>query len=283
MRALLVDSSNRCEHEGSQRWLDPSEASARGLSVRMTGLTCRFGQQLVLDDVSMNLRAGEIVALLGASGAGKSTLLRHVAGLVAPDAGSGEICVGDQLVQSGGKIQQNIRQIRADIGFVFQQFNLVERVSLFKNVLMGHLSRMPLHRRLAGWFSEAEKRDAMRALAMVDLESHAMQRAGTLSGGQQQRGAIARAMVQRARLVLADEPIASLDPESARLVMDGLREINRRDGVTVLVSVHQIEHAKRTCDRIIALRNGKIFSDGPVDEFRQPQIDALYGRTSSSP
>lgn len=249
---------------------------AGGGAVCVEQLDCTFGRFKALKEINLRVETGEMVALIGSSGAGKSTLLRLIAGLVVGDSHKGSIRVGEQLVQANGVVSRDVRSIRSNIGFVFQQFNLVDRMSLLKNVLVGHLSKMPLYRRLFGIFTYEERLAAMRALRFVGLEDHALQRASTLSGGQQQRAAIARAMVQQAKVILADEPIASLDPESARLVMDGLREMNQRDGVTVLVSVHQIDHAKRSCDRVVALRAGEVYCDCPVAELNDQRVEQLY-------
>lgn len=219
-----------------------------------------------------------MVALIGSSGAGKSTLLRLIDGLIPADCASGEIRVGGRLVQSSGRICADIRALRGEIGFIFQQFNLVDRLSLLMNVLAGHLAKVPLPRRLLRLFNHQEKLAAMQALQMVGLAEYATQRAGTLSGGQQQRAAIARTMVQGAKVILADEPIASLDPESARLVMESLRQLNRRDGVTVIVSVHQLEQAKRFCDRIVSLRDGRIYCDCRSAELSDELVEQLYER-----
>lgn len=255
-----------------------ANASRVGYAVSVVDATRTFGKRKALDSVNLTIASGEMVALIGSSGAGKSTLLRLIDGLSPADSSSGEILVGGRLVQSSGQISRDIRALRAEIGFIFQQFNLVDRLSLLMNVLTGHLARVPLHRRLIRLFNHREKLAAMQALQSVGLADYATQRAGTLSGGQQQRAAIARMMVQGAKLILADEPIASLDPESARFVMDSLRQLNKRDGVTVIVSVHQLEHAKRFCDRIVALREGKIYCDCSVEALTDQMIEQLYER-----
>jgi phosphonate transport system ATP-binding protein len=180
-------------------------------------------------------------------------------------------------VQRRGRFARGIRKRRAAIGFIFQQFNLVHRLTLITNVLTGLLAQMPLHRRLLGWFTRREKSAAMAALAAVDMSEYASQRAGTLSGGQQQRGAIARAIVQGAKVILADEPIASLDPESARLVMEGLRRMNHDRNATIVVSVHQIEYARRYCDRVIALKDGQIVHDAAASSLEENTLRGIFG------
>ncbi|AUT50352.1 phosphonate ABC transporter ATP-binding protein [Achromobacter sp. AONIH1] len=230
-----------------------------------------------LDDVSLQVADGEMVALLGASGSGKSTLLRHLAGFVAGDAGSGSVTVNGQLIQRRGKLSRQVRGARASIGFVFQQFNLVGRLPVITNVLTGMLPRVPLWRSLTRWFRRDEVRAGLDALAQVGIDDYAFQRASTLSGGQQQRAAIARTLVQNARVILADEPIASLDPESSRRVMDTLAQINRSRKVAVVVSLHQVDVALRYCPRVVALRHGKVVFDGPSANLTPAMLSELYG------
>ncbi|MBV8536443.1 MAG: phosphonate ABC transporter ATP-binding protein [Alphaproteobacteria bacterium] len=237
-----------------------------------------YGASTALKQVSLSIAAGEMVALIGASGSGKSTLLRHVSGLVAGDRdGTGAIRVFGEIVQSNGRVAARVRDLRGQIGFVFQQFNLVSRLSVLTNVLTGCLGAVPQWRSLVGFFTRSERRNALRALARVGMAERAHQRASTLSGGQQQRAAIARALVQKARVILADEPIASLDPESARRVMEILSTINREDGTTVVVSLHQVGFALRYCQRVVALDRGQVVFDGPAAALSQDRLRAIYG------
>lgn len=249
-----------------------------GAALSIAGLSKSFGApRLALSSVDIELAPGEMVALIGASGSGKSTLLRHVAGFVAGDAGSGAIRVADAVMQNDGRMSSGIRAKRTQVGFIFQQFNLVGRLSVMTNVLAGLLTRVPGWRSLLLRFTAAEKTEALIALKSVGIEDLAWQRASTLSGGQQQRVAIARALVQRARLILADEPIASLDPESARNVMEILARINREQGITVLVSLHQVQFALRYCLRTVALRSGEVVYDGPSSALTPQLLRELYG------
>lgn len=245
------------------------------VAIKISNLSKTFSCCKALQDVSLDIWSGEMVALIGASGSGKSTLLRHVAGFVAADGG--EIAVMDRVVQRGGKIAPNIRRLRAEIGFVFQQFNLVGRLSVMTNVLTGLLYRTSLWRGLLMRFSLAERQQAMEALAGVGMEHCAWQRAATLSGGQQQRAALARCLVQRAKVILADEPIASLDPESARNVMELLAGMNRERGCTVVVSLHQVEFALKYCPRTVALHGGRVVYDGPSAALTPQLLGELYG------
>jgi phosphonate transport system ATP-binding protein len=219
-----------------------------------------------------------MVALIGASGSGKSTLLRHIPGFVAGDAG--EIAVFGRTMQSDGRISRTIRRDRASVGFVFQQFNLVGRLPVITNVLVGRLHASVWWRRLLLRFARADRQAALCSLAEVGIEQTAWQRASTLSGGQQQRAALARCLVQQARLVLADEPIASLDPESSRRVMELLARMNREHGCTVLVSLHQVDFAIRYCPRTIALNAGRIVYDGPSAALTPALLGVLYGSSA---
>ena len=231
-----------------------------------------------LRDISLNIQKGEMVALIGASGSGKSTLLRHVAGLVVADGGSQSLIeIEGQCVQQNGALSKNIRHVRSQIGFVFQQFNLVDRLPVLVNVLVGLLHKMPLWRSWLRMFNHGERSMALEALGRVGIADCHAQRASTLSGGQQQRAAIARTLVQGAKVVLADEPIASLDPESSRKVMDILARINREDQCTVVVSLHQVEVAMKYCPRVIALHQGQVVYDGPSAALTPQLLRELYG------
>ncbi len=249
------------------------------MAVHIKNLDKHFaGGKHALKNISLDIKPGEMVALIGASGSGKSTLLRHVAGLMAGDSTRGSVIeVNGRCIQREGRIDRHIRTTRADVGFVFQQFNLVDRLPVLVNVLAGRLHAMPWWRSLTRWFNPFERAQAMDALQRVGiLECHA-QRASTLSGGQQQRAAIARTLVQGARVVLADEPIASLDPESSRNVMEILSRINREDGCTVVVSLHQVDMAMRYCPRVVALHQGRVVYDGPSAALTPTLLRELYG------
>jgi phosphonate transport system ATP-binding protein len=243
----------------------------------------------VLDDVSFTIGRGEMVALIGASGSGKSTLIRSIAGLVKIDRpnipGQGEPVEGsiDLLgltMQRGGRIHDQANALRTKVGIVFQQFNLVPRLPVLTNVLMGTLGRLPGWRGTLGLFPREDKARAMVALARVGIAEQALKRGSQLSGGQQQRAAIARALVQGADVIIADEPIASLDPSSARRVMDILADLNRTERITVLVSLHQVEYAMSYCARTIALRDGRVVYDGPSKALTPAFLAELYGSES---
>lgn len=245
------------------------------LSIRNVSRT--FGTRRALDNVSLEIGRGEMVALIGPSGSGKSTLLRSISGLQAIDPGSGVIEAFGGPVQSSGKVSSRVRETRIRIGFIFQQFNLVGRLSLFTNVALGSLGRIPFLRGLFGAWPAETSSAVMAALARVGVAEYAGQRANTLSGGQQQRGAIARALVQRAKIILADEPVASLDPVSARKVMEILRDLNRTDGLTLVVTLHQVDYALRYCDRVVALKEGRIVYDGVAQGLDKDRLIDIYG------
>ncbi len=246
-------------------------------AVKVTTLSKTFACCKALDSVSLDIRPGEMVALIGASGSGKSTLLRHIAGLARGDGDRGSIEVEGRPMQTLGRLAAGIRRNRAGIGFVFQQFNLVGRLPVMTNVLTGSLARLPPWRSLTGLFPRAEKALAAEALDRVGILDKAWVRASALSGGQQQRAAIARTLVQKARIILADEPIASLDPESSRRVMETLARINAEDRTTVVVSLHQVDFATRYCSRAIALKTGAVVYDGPSAALTPDLLRNLYG------
>jgi phosphonate transport system ATP-binding protein len=233
-----------------------------------------------LDGVTASILPGECVGLLGASGSGKSTLLRSICGLERLDGKDSAVHIFGQVLQAQGGLSADIRQMRRHTGIIFQQFNLVGRMNVLSNVLTGLLPRMPLWRSLTGHFTREEQMEALQALASVGLADYAFQRASTLSGGQQQRAAVARALLQGARILLADEPVSSLDPESARRVMDLLHHLNRTKGMTLVVSLHNVAMARKYCDRIIALRAGELVFDGPPMALDDARLRSLYGTSS---
>jgi phosphonate transport system ATP-binding protein len=245
--------------------------------LQVRGVSKTFGKRRALDGVSLDVNKGEMVALIGPSGSGKSTLLRSIDGLQTIDKGDGVITAFGTTTQAKGKVGEKVRDARIRIGFIAQQFNLVGRLSLFTNVALGSLGRISYLQGLFGRWPEETKQAAMQALHRVGISDYAGQRANTLSGGQQQRGAIARALVQKAKIILADEPVASLDPVAARKVMEILRELNRQDGLTVIVTLHQVDYALRYCDRVVALKAGKVVYDGPPSGLQKPKLVEIYG------
>ncbi|WP_313887624.1 phosphonate ABC transporter ATP-binding protein [Nodosilinea sp. LEGE 07088] len=259
--------------ESSHRHIE--SAATESVAVEVTSLTKTFKHKLALRGVSLSVNDGEMVALVGASGSGKSTLLRNINGLQQADRG--QVAVFGSLLQSDGHLHSKVRQLRSQIGFIFQQFNLVNRLSVLDNVLAGYLSQVSTGRALGRWFSQEEKLRALSALEQVGILDQAYKRASTLSGGQQQRVAIARCLMQGAKIILADEPIASLDPESARRVMEMLVQLNREWGITVITSLHQVQMVRHYFDRSVALRDGEVHFDGPTLQLDDRRLDDIYG------
>jgi phosphonate transport system ATP-binding protein len=232
---------------------------------------------VALNGVSFEVKAGERVALLGASGSGKSTLIRAISGLEMLDANSGAITVCGSEIQANGKIHPEVRKIRSSIGVIFQQFNLVNQLDVITNVLIGIGSQKNIFELVLKKFTLEEKALAMDVLENVGMADFAYQRASTLSGGQQQRVAVARALIKGSKILLADEPVASLDPESARKVMDLIVSVSDQYGLTLITSLHQIHIAKKCCDRTIALNKGQLVFDGPTNQLDKNALAKLYG------
>jgi phosphonate transport system ATP-binding protein len=244
-------------------------------AVEVINLTKAFKGRQALKQISFEIKDGEMVALVGASGSGKSTLLRNLNGL--QEATEGSVKIYGIPLQVNGRFHSKIRWLRSQIGFIFQQFNLVNRLTVLENVLVGGLSQISSSRSTLRLFTREEKERALIALERVGILDQADKRASLLSGGQQQRVAIARCLMQGARIILADEPIASLDPESARKVMELLTSLNRDNGITIITSLHQIQMVQRFYERIIALRDGAVVFDGRTDELNDQKLNSIYG------
>jgi phosphonate transport system ATP-binding protein len=232
-----------------------------------------FGKVDALKSVSLTIPEGQMVGVIGRSGAGKSTLLRMINRLAEPT--SGQISWNGQAV-SGLRGRELLRW-RARCAMIFQQFNLVPRLDVITNVLLGRISRHGTLPSLVKRFTEQERAMAVLALERLDCAQLALQRAETLSGGQQQRVAIARALMQEPDVVLADEPIASLDPRSAIQVMQALRAINREDGITVICNLHTLDTARQYCDRIVGIAAGAVLFDGLPSELSPEMVRRIYG------
>lgn len=240
--------------------------------LELSGLTRRFGTTLAVSDLSIEIKAGSFVGVIGRSGAGKSTVLRMVNRLVEPTSGRIVFDGVDVTALRGSAL----REWRARAAMIFQQFNLVPRLDVLTNVLLGSISRRPTLSSLVGHFSQQDRAMAVEALERLDLMTYAFQRAGTLSGGQQQRVAIARALMQRPVILLADEPIASLDPRNAARVMESLKTINGEDGITILCNLHTIDAARQYSDRIIGMANGRVVFDGSPIELTSATMREIY-------
>ena len=225
-----------------------------------------------LNNVSLNITEGDFVIIVGMSGAGKSTLLRTINNLVKPT--EGEVIVDSRNVTNASK--KEMKSIRSDIGMIFQTFNLVNRSSVLKNVLTGRLSQVSTIRSIFGMWPQKDKDIAFESLNKVEILEKAYVRGSNLSGGQQQRVGIARAMVKKPALILADEPVASLDPMISFQVLSLLKEISLSQGITVLCNLHQVDFALRFADRIIGLSEGRIVMDKPVKEVDGEYIHKIY-------
>ena len=226
-----------------------------------------------LTDVSFTVAPGEFLVVIGLSGSGKSTLLRCLNRLVEPTAGTIRFQGRDVTAAS----PQELREIRRRIGMIFQHFNLVRRASVLTNVLAGRLGYLPPAWALANYFPPALARRAAANLDRVGIVQKVFTRAGSLSGGQQQRVGIARALMQEPALILADEPVASLDPVTSHSVLRYIEELNKKDGITVLCSLHFLSLARRYATRIIALRSGQLAFDGRPHEIDEDRFKAIYG------
>lgn len=246
--------------------------------LQIQALSKRFADTHAVRDVSLEIGAGEMVGVIGSSGAGKSTMLRLLNRLIEPTSGK-VLFQGQDITALKGK---ELRHWRAQCAMIFQQFNLVPRLDVLTNVLLGRVSYNATLPMMVRHFSSADRAMAAQALDRVNLLPQALQRADTLSGGQQQRVAIARALIQQPKIILADEPIASLDPRNAQMVMDSLKQINQTDGLTVLCNLHTLDTAKHYCDRIVAMQHGAVVFNGSPDQLDSKTIRAIYGGQSDA-
>ena len=225
-----------------------------------------------LKDIDLTIGQGEFVAIIGLSGAGKSTLIRTINRM--HDITNGTLTVdGTDVMQLHGK---SLRAFRRRIGMIFQSFNLVTRTTVIKNVLTAFVPELPWWRAALGIFTKAEKTDALEALDKVGILDKAFVRADQLSGGQQQRVALARTLAQNPQIILADEPVASLDPVTAKQVMDDFQRINRDMRITILINIHHVDLALQYATRVIGIRAGRVVYDGPAGEVDGAVLDAIY-------
>ncbi len=248
------------------------------LAVHIEHITKSFGGQHAVDDVSFSLPSGQFLAIIGLSGSGKSTLLRLLNGLHQPSSGQVTV-LGTRVTGAKGA---TLRRLRSQIGFIFQQFNLVGRTSCMENVLSGALGRLRLPRVGVGTYPKPLRREALDHLDRVGLAHKAFQRADTLSGGEQQRVAIARALMQQPKLLLADEPVASLDPESSVQVMAILKRSCAEEHLTVICSLHQVDMALDWAHRIIGLRAGSVVLDQPAGRLDKDALMQVYQRPAAA-
>lgn len=241
--------------------------------LKLDTVSRRFGKFTAVKDVSLAIPQGEMVGVIGRSGAGKSTMLRMINRLIDPTDGAIMADGVDVTALRGARL----RRWHRDCAMIFQQFNLVPRLDVLTNVLLGRLNHRNTISNLLGVFSDDERAQAMAALERLGIAQTALQMAGTLSGGQQQRVAIARALMQQPKILLADEPIASLDPLNAQIVMDALRDINEREGITVITNLHTLDTARSYCQRIVGLSAGELVFDGDATALTQQAVRRIYG------
>jgi phosphonate transport system ATP-binding protein len=239
----------------------------------LENVTRSFGSFVAVRDVTLNIEHGAMVGIIGRSGAGKSTLLRMINRLIDPSMGK----IGYEGIDVAALKGAELRDWRRRCAMVFQQFNLIGRVDVLTNVMMGRLGYMPAWRAMPKMWSRQDKAIALSALDQFDMAPLAAQRAEQLSGGQQQRVAICRALVQEPDLILADEPIASLDPRNTKVVMDALQRINREFGITVITNLHSLDTARSYCQRLIGMAQGRVVFDGTPDMLTNEYARELYG------
>ncbi|MGD0432948.1 MAG: phosphonate ABC transporter ATP-binding protein [Acetobacteraceae bacterium] len=246
---------------------------SRSIVLELVHLSRHFGANIAVANANLRIDAGEMIGIIGRSGAGKSTLLRLINRMIEPTEGTVR-CHGADITALRGKA---LRRWRARTAMIFQQFNLVHRLDVLTNVLCGRLHDIGGPRMLLKLFTEEERVDAINALDRMGLAEFAVNRADALSGGQQQRVAIARALMQKPDIILADEPIASLDPMNAKVVMDALADINQHDGITVLCNLHTLDTARAYCGRVIGMAAGRIVFDGAPERLTDPVLRDIYG------
>ncbi|MEL6486617.1 MAG: phosphonate ABC transporter ATP-binding protein [Pseudomonadota bacterium] len=246
----------------------------RCVSLKIERLNKSFGDNHVIRNLSIEIDEGEMVGVIGRSGAGKSTLLRLINLMEKPDSGIIS-WRGDSVAVFRGNA---LREWRARCAMIFQDYGIVDRLDVITNVLVGRLSSTGFWRSLIKFFKEADRADAITELHNLGLSQAALQRASTLSGGEKQRVAIARAMMQRPHILLADEPVSSLDPANSASVMEALKRINRDRAMTVLMNIHDVEIAKTYCDRIIGLAGGEVVFDGPPRQLTEECRAQIYGK-----
>ena len=245
--------------------------------LKISHLVKSYGSTNAVNGISLTVMPGSFVGVIGRSGAGKSTLLRMINRLEDPTAGTIQM---DSVMVSDLKGQQ-LREWRRNCAMVFQQFNLIGRLDVLTNVLMGRLTTVPSWRSLLQMWSDDDKIRALSALQRFDMAEFASKRCDQLSGGQQQRVAICRALIQEPNIILADEPIASLDPRNSKAVMDALKTINEEFGITVLCNLHSLDIARQYCDRLVGLTAGEVVFDGKPAQLTDSFVSKLYGVEAS--
>ena len=241
--------------------------------IELKGVSKRYDNGVLgLNNIDLTIEQGEFVGIIGLSGAGKSTLIRKINKMI--DTTEGELKVnGIDVTQLKGK---SLRQFRRQVGMIFQGFNLVTRAKVARNVLNAFVPELPFWRVLIGYFTKEEELTALAALDRVGILDKAYTRVDQLSGGQQQRVALARTLAQNPSIILADEPVASLDPVTAAVVMNDFKKINQADKISILINIHHVELALEYCDRIVGIRDGQIVYDGPSKDVTESILDQIY-------
>lgn len=236
------------------------------------------GGTKALSNVSFSVEEGEFLSIIGPSGAGKSTLLRCINRMI--DISEGNVIFDNTEIKNLNK--KGLRQLRTKIGMIFQNYNLVERLSVIENVLHGRLGYKSTIDGVIGRYTEDEKKQAFSILQKLGLANEAYKRCDQLSGGQKQRVGIARALIQNPKIVLCDEPIASLDPNSSKIIMDHLKMINKEMGITCILNLHQVDVAKKYSDKIIGINKGNKVFEGTSSELTEENVHKIYGSDKGS-
>ena len=243
------------------------------MELKVENLACGYGDKVLVKDINLSIADGEFVAVIGLSGAGKSTLIRAINRMHPITSGTLSVDGTDVMKLSG----KDLRKLRRGIGMIFQSFNLVTRTSVIRNVLTAFVPDLPLWRRVLGIFPKSAKLKALEALDKVGILEKAYTRVDQLSGGQQQRVALARTLAQNPSIILADEPVAALDPVTAKAVMDDFRNINKNMGITVIINIHHVELALEYCDRVIGVKSGQVVFDGKTGDVDKNVLATIYG------
>ncbi|WP_253675537.1 phosphonate ABC transporter ATP-binding protein [Treponema sp. OMZ 305] len=234
------------------------------------------GDRLALDSINLTIEQGSMVSVIGPSGAGKTTFIRCINRLI--DCTAGTVKIDDEILQKMNS--RRLKQVRRKIGMIFQNYNLVERLTVLENTLHGCLGALPLYRSLCGLYTQEERTQALAILEELGLSDYLYQRCADLSGGQKQRTGIARALMQNPQILLCDEPVSSLDPQSAQDILDYIEKIVRTRNLTCIMNLHHVEYAKRYSDRIIGLRNGNVVFDGKPEDLSEKALHTIFSSGS---
>lgn len=242
--------------------------------LEVKNLTKYYKDVLALSDVSFNVNKGEFITVIGPSGSGKTTLIRCINKLIESNSGTIKFNKTESLLELKGNA---LRKVRTKIGMIFQHYNLVDRLTVIENILHGRLGYKNVFAGIIGLYTEEEKQKALDLIELMDLNKHTYRRCDKLSGGQKQRVGIARALIQDPKIILCDEPISSLDPKSAKKIMDYLKKVQIELGITVLVNLHQVDVAIKYSDRILGFNTGHLVFDGITEELNELKLNEIYG------